>query len=111
MNYAFINAENIVTQVISGLLNAQQQEQFLRDYTVPFGAVAIIEVNESTRVWIGGTYNPTDNTFTPPPPPPEPEPPVVEPEIDPEIDPEIAAIVERLDVIEADLGIATGAPE
>lgn len=82
MNYAFINAENIVTQVISGLLNEQQQAQFLRDYAVPFGAVVVIEVPEPVRVWIGGTYNPADNTFTPPPPPPEPEP---EPETLPEV--------------------------
>jgi len=71
MNYAFINADGIVVQVISGVLNAQQQAQFLRDYSTLFGAVAIIEVDESMRVWIGGTYNKTDNRFSPPPPPPE----------------------------------------
>jgi hypothetical protein len=71
MNYAFINAENIVIQVISGVLNAQQQAQFLRDYSVLFGAVAVIEVDANVSVWIGGTYNPTDNTFTAPLPPPE----------------------------------------
>lgn len=76
MTYAFLNADNIVVQVISGVLNAQQQAQFLRDYAVLFGAVAIIEVDESTRVWIGGTYNQTDNTFIAPPPPPEPETPL-----------------------------------
>lgn len=66
MTYAFLNAENIVVQLISGWLNERQQAQFLRDYAVLFGAVAVIEVDESTRIWIGGTYNPTDNTFAPP---------------------------------------------
>jgi len=77
MNYAFINADGIVVQLIVGLLNAQEQAQFLRDYSQLFNAVAIIEVDANVSVWIGGTYDATDQTFTPPPPP--------EPEIPPEV--------------------------
>ncbi len=62
--YAFTNADGIVVQLISGALNPAQQEQFLRDYSALFGAVAIIEVEDGTSVWIGGTY--TDGVFAPP---------------------------------------------
>jgi hypothetical protein len=75
MRYAFINAESIVVQVITGALNAAQQAQFLRDYATLFGATAIIEVEQGTSVWIGGTY--TDGVFTEPPQP-EPLPEIVE---------------------------------
>ena len=67
MRYAFTNADSIVVQVISGALNATQQEMFLRDYSVLFGAVAIIEVEDGTSVWIGGAY--LDGVFAPPPQP------------------------------------------
>ena len=85
--YAFTNAENLVVNVISGTLTESQQAQFLRDYGILFGAVAIVEVEPDTAVWIGGSY--TDGTFTPPPAPeplpevlPEPLPEVItEPEI------------------------------
>ena len=75
MNYAFTNSDGIVVQVITGLLNADEQARFLRDYSVLFGAVAIIEVEPDTSVWIGGAY--TDGVFTPPPQP-EPLPEIVE---------------------------------
>jgi hypothetical protein len=75
MTYAFINSSGIVVQLISGALNPAQQEQFLRDYSALFGAVAIIEVEQGTSVWIGGTY--TDGVFAPPPQP-EPLPEIVE---------------------------------
>ncbi len=75
MRYAFINAESIVVQVITGTLNAAQQAQFLRDYATLFGATAIIEVEQGTSVWIGGTY--TDGVFTEPPQP-EPLPEIVQ---------------------------------
>jgi hypothetical protein len=82
--YAFLNAESIVVNVISGALNAQQQAQFLRDYAILFGAVAIVEVESDTAVWIGGSY--TDGVFTEPPAPPAPEPlPEVLPEPLPEV--------------------------
>ena len=76
--YAFINAENLVVNVISGALTQAQQTQFLRDYAILFGAVAIVEVEPDTAVWIGGSY--TDGQFTPPPAPeplPEPLPDVI----------------------------------
>ena len=85
--YAFINADGIVVQVIVGNLDAQQQAQFLSDYTVLFGAAQIVAVDAETSVWIGGSY--TDGTFTAPP---EPEPlPEVLPEPLPEVvtEPEI----------------------
>ena len=73
MRYAFINSSGIVVQVISGTLTAQQQEQFLRDYAILFGAASIIEVEGATGVWIGGAY--LDGVFAPQP---EPEPEVIE---------------------------------
>jgi hypothetical protein len=79
--YAFINADGIVVQVIVGNLNAQQQAQFLSDYSVLFGATQIVAVDAETSVWIGGSY--TDGTFTAPP---EPEP---VPEVLPEPLPEV----------------------
>ena len=75
MRYAFINAESIVVQLIAGTLNEAQQEMFLRDYAILFSAVAIIEVEDGTSVWIGGAY--TDGVFAPPPQP-EPLPEIVE---------------------------------
>jgi len=79
--YAFLNAESIVVNLISGTLSAAQQAQFLRDYAILFGAVAIVEVEAETPVWIGGSY--TDGVFTPAPEPlPEPLP---EPQPEPEI--------------------------
>ena len=79
--YAFLNAQSVVVNVISGTLSATQQAQFLRDYGILFGAVAIVEVDAETPVWIGGSY--TDGVFTPAPEPqPEPLPEqIVEPEV------------------------------
>ena len=76
--YAFINPDSIVVQVIVGNLNAQQQAQFLSDYSVLFGATQIVAVDAETSVWIGGSY--TAGTFTEPPAPeplPEPLPEVI----------------------------------
>jgi hypothetical protein len=64
MQYAFINQDGIVVQVIAGVLNAAQQAQFLRDYAILFRAIAIVEVDASTPIWIGGAY--TDGKFLPP---------------------------------------------
>jgi len=75
MNYAFTNADGTVVQAITGTLNADEQARFLRDYAILFGATAIIEVEQGTSVWIGGTY--TDGVFAPPPQP-EPLPEIVE---------------------------------
>jgi hypothetical protein len=83
MRYAFLNEESIVVNCISGTLSEQQQAQFLRDYAILFGAVAIVEVAAETPVWIGGSY--TDGVFNEPPAPePQPEP-LPEPEPEPEV--------------------------
>jgi len=71
MNYAFIDANGIVVNVISGALAPIEQQRFLADYRVLFGAESIVAVDADTAVWIGGSY--TDGTFTAPPQP-EPEP-------------------------------------
>lgn len=67
MNYAFINANGIVVNLISGALDENQQAQFLRDYAILFGATQVVAVDENVAVWVGGSY--TDDTFSPPPPP------------------------------------------
>ena len=67
MNTAFLKSSNVVVQVIVGELDANQQAVFLRDYAILFGATSLVTTDQS--VWIGGTYNPTDNTFAPPTPP------------------------------------------
>ena len=80
MRYAFINADGIVVNVIVGVLSPIEQQRFLADYRVLFGAEQIVAVDEGTAVWIGGTY--TDGVFMAPPQPepvPEPEP-IAEPE-------------------------------
>jgi hypothetical protein len=64
MNTVFVNASNVVVQIIVGELDANQQAVFLRDYAILFGATALVTTDQS--VWISGTYNPTDNTFNPP---------------------------------------------
>jgi hypothetical protein len=67
MNYAFINADGIVVNLISGALSPTEQQRFLADYRVLFGAESIVAVDATTSVWIGGSY--TDGTFTAPPEP------------------------------------------
>lgn len=69
MRYAFVNQDGAVVNVISGALTEQQQQRFLADYGVLFGATEVIAVDETTVVWMGGSY--TDGVFAPPP---EPEP-------------------------------------
>lgn len=80
--YAFVNADGIVVNVIDGELNTAQQAQFLSDYGILFGAVAIVEVEADTAIWIGGSY--TDGVFNEPAPEPLPEP-LPEPQPEPEI--------------------------
>ena len=75
MNYAFLNAEGIVVNLITGKLTAQQLDQFLSNYATLFGATQVIPVDAATAVWIGGSY--TDGAFAPPPAP-EPVPEIVE---------------------------------
>ncbi len=70
IRYAFVNAENIVVQIISALvLTEEEQDRFLRDYEIIFGARAIVRVDDEVRVWIGGSYDATSGVFSPPPPP------------------------------------------
>ena len=87
MKYAFVNANGIVVNLISGALTESEQAKFLTDYSALFGAVACIEVDAETAVWIGGSY--TDGVFAEPPQPePAPEPlpePLPEPEPEPEV--------------------------
>ena len=83
MNYAFIDSNGIVVNVISGALSEIEQQRFLADYRALFGAESIVAVDAETSVWIGGSY--TDGVFAPPPvPEPLPEP-LPEPELEPEI--------------------------
>ena len=62
--YAFTNADGIVVNVIVGSLTPEQQQLFLRDQAVLFGATQVIEVEPDTSVWIGGSY--TEGQFLPP---------------------------------------------
>lgn len=80
MKTIFLNSENIIVQMISGLLDDQSKKAFLRDYGMIYHAVSILEVDDSTRVWIGGTYDPSSGEFLPPPSP-EPELMIEEPTI------------------------------
>jgi hypothetical protein len=67
MNYAFLNADGIVVNVITGALTDKQLSQFLSDYATLFGATQVVAVDAATAVWIGGSY--TEGVFAPPPPP------------------------------------------
>jgi hypothetical protein len=67
MNYAFLNADGIVVNVITGALTDKQLSQFLSDYATLFGATQVIPVGAEQAVWIGGSY--TDGVFAPPPAP------------------------------------------
>lgn len=79
MKHAYLNAESIVVQVISGPLDDAAHDALLRDYGVLYGAISCVRVEDDRAIWIGGSY--TDGEFTPPPAPPvEPEP-QLEPEI------------------------------
>lgn len=90
MNYAFLNAESIVVNVITGALTDKQLSQFLSDYSKLFGATQVVAVDAATAVWIGGSY--TDGVFAPPPAP-EPLPETLEGESEvlpePQLEPEI----------------------
>ena len=67
MRYAFLNADGIVVNLITGTLTAQQLSQFLSDYATLFGATQVVAVDAATAVWIGGSY--TEGVFSPPPAP------------------------------------------
>ncbi len=81
--HAYLNADDLVVQVISGAVDGATHDRFLADYGVLFGAVRCVRVEGETPVWIGGSY--TDGVFAPPPAPePLPEP-LPEPTLEPEI--------------------------
>jgi len=107
--YVFLNADGLVVQIIVGALDAAQEEQFLSDYGVLFGATRLVEIDVTEPAWMDGTY--VDGSFLPP----------AHFDLAPEIiegvfeelppEPDIATIVDRLEVIEQNLGITAGAPE
>ena len=90
MNYAFLNADGIVVNLITGTLTDKQLSQFLSDYATLFGATQVVAVDAATAVWIGGSY--TDGVFAPPPAP-EPLPEILEGESEvlpePQLEPEV----------------------
>ena len=67
--HAYLNADGIVVQVISGAVDSVAHDALLRDYGILYGAVSCIRVEDDRAIWIGGSY--TDGEFAPPP---EPEP-------------------------------------
>ena len=67
--FAFISESNTVVQIIAGTLTDSQADDFVRHYREQFGANAWVKVaDESTPIWIGGTYDSTVG-FAPPPDP------------------------------------------
>lgn len=81
--HVYLNADDLVVQVISGAVNGATHDQFLADYGVLFGAVRCVRVEDETPVWIGGSY--TDGVFAPPPAPEPLSEPLPEPQPEPEI--------------------------
>ena len=81
--HAYIDANGLVVQIISGALDGAAHDALLRDYAFLSGAVRCVRVEDETPIWIGGSY--TDGVFAAPP---EPEPlpePLPEPQPEPEI--------------------------
>jgi len=104
---AFLNAATEVVQIIVGDLDEPTLGLFLADYGTMFGATDAVRIYDDRFLDLRWTYDAENDAFAEPTTPaPEPA-----PEPEPELDPEIAAIVERIEVIEADLGIEPGAPE
>lgn len=79
--HAYLNASDVVVQVIAGAVEGDSHDLLLRDYAVLFGAVRCVRVSEDTPVWIDGMY--TDGEFLAPYVEPEP---VVQPEVEIEND-------------------------
>ena len=75
-HYAFLDANGTVLNLIVGNLTPDEQQVFLRDHNAMYGATAIIEADEATSVWIGGTYDAAQGFL--PPAQPEPAPEIVE---------------------------------
>jgi hypothetical protein len=78
--YAFLDTNGTVLNLIVGDLTPEQQEMFLHDHNLMYGAQQIIEITTDVPVWIGGSY--TQGAFEPAPEP-QPEPlPEPQPEIE-----------------------------
>jgi hypothetical protein len=77
MIYAFVNADKIVVQSITGSLDENQLARFLEDQRALFGADSFVIVGDDRTVWIGGSYDSDSGVFSPPPST-EPEPIVVD---------------------------------
>lgn len=77
-NTVFLDANNIVVNVIAGVLDENDQGRFLEIYRVIFNAATVMTVASGQPVWIGGSYDPETNTFA------EPEQPQIEQPIEPE---------------------------
>jgi hypothetical protein len=104
---AFLNSANEIVQIIVGDLDESTLGLFLDDYGILFGATDAVRIYDDRFLDLRWNYEAESGDFaepTTPAPLPEPAP-------EPDLDPEIAAIVERLEVIEADLGIPTKALE
>ena len=83
MRHAYLNGDDQVVQILSGALEGAAHDQLLADYGALYGATRCVQVlDETTPIWIGGSY--TGGEFTPPAPEPQPEP-QPEPEPEPEI--------------------------
>lgn len=81
--HVYLNAQDIVVQVITGGVDGAAHDALLRDYNFLYGAVRCVRVEDRRPVWIGGSY--TDGVFAPPP---EPEPlpePLPEPQLETEV--------------------------
>ena len=66
MKYVFLNEENIVVNCIFGNLNSDQRQQFLSEYSILFGATSVVEEGDDVSLYIGGSYDSINKTYTNP---------------------------------------------
>ena len=82
MKTAVINSEAVVVNLLAGIIPDDQDAAFMAHFARAYGVVSFIRItDETTAVWIGGSYDSTSGVFSPPP---SPEPEVVPEEIIPE---------------------------
>ena len=82
MKTAVINSESFVVNLLAGIIPEDQDAAFMAHFARAYGVVSFIRItDETTVVWIGGSYDAISGTFTPPP---SPEPEAVIEEIIPE---------------------------
>ena len=77
MRHAYLDASNLVVQIIAGGVDGSAHDSLLVVYANLFGATRCVRVEDDRPIWIGGSYDPDSGIFTPPPSP-EPEPVVEE---------------------------------